>query len=159
GQDMTTLINGLQNIDQKLNEVLENQNFQTLAGSVNTVQDTVQSRLTTLVGLKSNSPTGAGTPAADLVSGLVSDGLTPRTTIHNAMVTGALISSPGQYGLLRMYADKCVQACLGDASFSRGAFQVGGPLDTNYQDLQNYFESLISLQVQAMTLLFNAVNA
>jgi hypothetical protein len=153
--EMNTVIADLANIQQQLADLAETDTWNNRAGGVDTAQMRIQSDLETLTTLTPGSSTAS---AKDIVDWWVGNGLTTLNTIHAAMVSGSLIAQPGEYGLLRIYSDKCVEACR-NGGFTRRSFAPGGPLDLNYTDLQNYFTSLVALEVQGMTLLTNALNA
>lgn len=158
-EEAAKIAGDLQNIEVELMVLDEDTKFGHLGDMVSRVQGNVASQMLTFHRLSKTSPTGTGTPAADLRDELVRAEMGPLNDIHNAMVTGALIARPGELGLLRIYADKCSRACLQDPAFTRKSFPPDSPLAANYKDLENYFQTLLSLQVQAMVLLFNAVNA
>lgn len=150
---MNAVIQELLNIEQQLANLLEGQTWARLAGEVDGAQDQIQAQMQTLTSVAA----GDSASIAALQAWGIDSGWTTLTSIHDAMITGASIAAPDEYGLLRIYADKCTQACL--ARFKPGEFASGGVLGVNYTDLQNYFASLLALQVQGMTLLANALNS
>jgi hypothetical protein len=152
-EELVAIGKELENIEVKIDDLRLNQDWLDRTRDVEHVQDKLKAQLWTLGHLKAGDKEG-GDEAAKWAR---KHGMEQLGTVHSRMVTEYSVPNPGQPGLLRLYAIKCLQANQAAPDYGRRVVGAGSPLDRGYRDFENYFRSMINLEVHGPDGRFNAM--